>query len=47
MKNSRHSNPVNRGGNDEPKKKSHVTLFACILWYFSVHKRIIQHFLHM
>ena len=44
MKNTRHSNPVNRGGNDEPpgwewqtKKKKHVTLFACILWYSSVH----------
>ena len=45
MKNARHSNPVNqgggemtncRGGYDEPKKKSHVTLFAYILWHSSV-----------
>ena len=35
MKNARHSNPVNRGGNDEPKKK-HVTLFGRILWHSSV-----------
>ena len=40
MKNARHSNPIIRGVNDEPPgggggmtnpKKSHITLFACII----------------
>ena len=34
-------------GMTNPPKKSHAILFACILWYSSVHKHILQHFLHM
>ena len=44
MKNARYYNQVNQGQHDEPpgptyepKKKSHLTYFASILWYFSVH----------
>ena len=36
-----------RGQHDQHKKKKHLTYFASILWYSSVHERILQHFLHM